>query len=390
MGRDGNPNRLVLGSKLPVSSPPALAPSPTGRPIALTGLLPTELAERAGIDLTDARRLLSAVYRTGDLPAVCPAKIRRVALDAVRALGRVPTIDVVEKVASELDPFVKYAFRLEDGATIETVRIPLEHPGRFSVCVSSQVGCAIGCTFCATGKMGLSRNLSTWEIVEQVRRVRAELPEGGRVHGVVFQGMGEPLSNADRVIRAVKILSDPACLAIDRRNITVCTSGLPAAIRRLAREVPGVRLGLSIADARPSQRRTLMPIDEANPLSEVLEAVGEFTAASGYAPMFAYTLIAGVNDGPAAAVALADLASRFAERHGQRPRLSLVPMNPIAGSPFDRPDAAAIDAFRDVLGARGIGSILRYSGGGDVGAACGQLARPGQSRASLDSSSRAG
>ena len=235
MGADGNPKRLVLGSKLPVSAPPAPAlPAPSG-PTPLTELLPSELAERAGIDLTDARRILSAIYRTGSLPAVCPAKIRRLALDAVRAMGTVPTIDVVEKIASEVDPFVKYAFRLADGATIETVRIPLEHPGRFSVCVSSQVGCAIGCTFCATGKMGLSRNLSTWEIIEQVRRVRAELPEGGRVHGVVFQGMGEPLSNADRVIRAVKILSDPACLAIDRRNITVCTSGLPAAIRRLAR-----------------------------------------------------------------------------------------------------------------------------------------------------------
>jgi 23S rRNA (adenine2503-C2)-methyltransferase len=347
----------------------------TAPSLVLTELLPEELAERASIDVTDARRLLSQIHRTGRLPAVCPATIRRAALDRVRAIGLVPEIELVDRAASEVDPFVKYAFRLEGGGVIETVRIPLEHAGRYSVCVSSQVGCALACAFCATGKLGLSKNLATWEIVEQVRRVRAELPDGSRVHGIVFQGMGEPLSNVDRVIRAVRVLSDPACLAIDRRNITVCTSGLPAAIRRLAAEVPGVRLGISIADARRERRRTLMPIDVAHPLDAVLEAAGEFTARSGYAPMFAYTLIRGVNDGEDAADALASTAIDFAARYGARPRLSLIPMNPIDGSDFVRPDAATIEAFRDALGRRGLGAVLRYSGGGDVAAACGQLAR---------------
>lgn len=350
--------------------------------LVLTELVPEELASRVGIDISDARRLLSQIYRHGDLPAVCPATIRRAALDRVRSEGSVPTFETIDRAASEVDPFVKYAFRVEGGGVIETVRIPLEHAGRFSVCVSSQVGCALACTFCATGKLGLSRNLMTWEIVEQVRKVRAELPAGARVHGVVFQGMGEPLSNVDRVIRAVRVLSDPACLAIDRRNITVCTSGLPAGIRRLGKEIPGVRLGLSIADARPNRRRSLMPIDEASPLETVLEAAGEFTERSGYAPMFAYTLIRGINDGADAAHALADTAIAFASRYGARPRISLVPMNPIEGSDFQRPDAETITAFRDVLGGRGLGAVLRYSGGGDVNAACGQLARSGDARTS--------
>lgn len=339
--------------------------------IALQAVLPDELAARCGIDVVDARRLVSQVHRHGRLPDRAPATIRRVALDAVRAAGFVPAIALAERRASAVDPFVKYAFRLGDDALIETVRIPLEKPGRFSVCVSSQVGCALACAFCATGRMGLSRNLEAWEIVEQVRAVRAELPAGSRVHGVVFQGMGEPLANVDRVIAAIRVFGEASALAIDLRNVTVCTAGLPAGIRRLAAEVPQVRLGLSLGDVRPGRRRHLMPIDGAHPLDEVLEAVGEHTRRSGHSPMWAYTLLAGDNDGEDAAGALAERALAFAARWGVRPRISLIPWNDVAGAPFQRSEG--LDAFRAALLARGVGSIVRYSGGGDVGAACGQL-----------------
>src|SRR6185436_13449636 len=144
--------------------------------------------------------------------------------------------------------------------------------------------CALACAFCATGRMGLSRNLEAWEMIEQVRALRADLGPLGRIHGVLFQGMGEPLANADRVIQAIRVLSEPSAQAIDMRNITVCTAGLPAGIRRLAREVPAVRLGLSLGAARPGRRRPLMPIDGAHPLEEVLEAVGEHARAAGHAP----------------------------------------------------------------------------------------------------------
>ena len=196
------------------------------------------------------------------------------------------------------------------------------------------------------------------------------------MHGVVFQGMGEPLSNVDRVIAAVRVLSDPSALAIDQRNITVTTAGLPSGIRRLTKEVPRVRLGVSLGDVRPAYRRSIMPIAEKHPLEDVLEAAGEHAVASGYAPMFAYTLLAGVNDTEDAAAALAETIRAFGSRHGKRPRLSLIPYNAMAddgGRSFERQSPAALSAFRDALSARGVSSILRYSGGGDVGAACGQL-----------------
>lgn len=345
-------------------------------PLPLQATLPDELALACGIDPGDARRIVSLAHRRGELPARAPATIRRAALDAARARGHVPTLEIIERRRSALDPFVKYGFRLHDGAVIEAVRIPLEKSGRFAVCVSSQVGCALACAFCATGRLGLRRNLEAWEIVEQVRLVRRDLREeqgeGARVHGVVFQGMGEPLANADRVIRAIRVLSDPSAQAIDMRNITVCTAGLPAGIRRLAAEVPAVRLGISLGSVSPGARRSLMPIDGAHPLEEVLAAAGEHARASGHAPMWAYTLLAGRNDADEDAARLGALARAFAREHGIAPRLSLIPYNPIGDDAFQRSDRLA--AFRDVLSAAGVGSIVRYSGGGDVGAACGQLA----------------
>lgn len=353
-------------------------------PLVLSAVLPPELAEACSIALPDARRIVSLVHRTGELPARAPATIRRAALDAAKRRGSVPTLELVERRSSTVDPFVKLAFRLPDAAIVETVRIPLERPGRFAACVSSQVGCALACAFCATGRMGLARNLEVWEIVEQVRRLACELrsvPVAAgavrpRIHGVLFQGMGEPLSNVERVIRAIRVLCDPSAQAIDMRNVTVCTAGLPAGIERLAREVPAVRLGISIGTLRPGRRRAIMPIDAVHPLDDVLDAAAEHARRTGLSPMWAYTLLAGENDADADAVLLADAAARFADTSGVRPRLSLIPYNSIGDDAFHRAPAERLEAFRAALAGRGAGSVVRYSGGGDVGAACGQLARP--------------
>jgi 23S rRNA (adenine2503-C2)-methyltransferase len=301
-------------------------------------------------------------------------------MDAVRARAAVPSLAVVAERKSLVDPFVKYALQTHDGHVLESVRIPLERPGRFSACVSSQVGCALGCAFCATGRMGLVRNLEAWEIVEQVRVLRASLADrpGARIHGVVFQGMGEPLSNLDRVLEAIATFSDPSALAIDARAITVCTAGLPSGIRRLAAEAPKVRLALSIGSARPSARAPLMPIEKAHAFDEVLDAVAEHARVTGLAPMWAVTLLSGVNDGEEDASALAKAASWFAAQTGKRPRISVIPYNPIAAAPSADPFARSSDererAFRAVLSASGHATHKRYSGGGDVDAACGQLA----------------
>jgi 23S rRNA (adenine2503-C2)-methyltransferase len=349
---------------LPALALQALTPS-----LPLQALTPDALAKALGLPLAEARKVVAAVNRGTE-----PRGVRRESLRAVRERGHVPSLEVRSVQRSAIDPFVKLALGTHDGHVVETVRIPLERAGRFSACVSSQAGCALACAFCATGRLGLTRNLETWEIVEQVRLVRSTLGRGERVHGVVFQGMGEPLANVDRVIDAIRVMCDPSALAIDARAMTVCTSGLPAGIRRLAREVPRVRLGLSVASARPEVRRSLMPIDAAHPLDEVIEAVEEHARTTGLAPMWAVTPLAGVNDGDADARALAERVRRFEARTGIRPRVSVVPYNAIdvaERDPFRRGD---VPAFLAALAAHGVRAHLRYSGGSDVAAACGQLA----------------
>jgi 23S rRNA (adenine2503-C2)-methyltransferase len=340
--------------------------------VALQALTPDAFTRVFGLALGEARKVVAAIHRGEPIEAA--RGVRRSSLQAVRERGSVPTLDVRSRQRSSLDPFEKLALATHDGHVVETVRIPLERAGRFSVCVSSQAGCALACAFCATGRLGLSRNLESWEIVEQVRLVRAGLGPGQRVHGVVFQGMGEPLSNLDRVLEAIGVLSDPCALAIDARAITVCTSGVPSGIRRLAREAPKVRLGLSVCSARPDVRRSLMPIAVANPLDEVIDAAVEHAKLTGLAPMWAVTPLAGVNDHDEDARALAALMKDFEARAGVRPRVSVVPYNAIDDAerdPFSRGD---VPAFLARLVAHGVRAHLRYSGGSDVAAACGQLA----------------
>lgn len=323
----------------------------------------------------EARKVLAHVFREGEFPPSGLAQVRRGALEALRAHASIPSLECISTHLSVLDPFVKHAFRTFDDHVIETVRIPLEKTGRYSVCVSSQVGCALGCTFCATGRLGLSRNLEVWEIVLQVRAVRSTLSPGERIRGVVFQGMGEPLANRDRVIETISILTHPALFAIDGRAITVCTSGLPAGIEELARRAPRARLGVSIGCAREDVRRTIMPISKVHPLTDVIEACVHHTMASGYAPMWALTLLDGVNDADEDAEALAALAISFAERSGKRPRISIIPYNSIGSDdPYRRVSPEREVRFRELLSSLGAPTKKRYSGGGDVAAACGQLA----------------
>ena len=338
--------------------------------LALQALTPQALAH-ACVPLTpaEARKVVAAVHRGAPLERL--AGVRRVAMDAVRGLGCVPRLELSAKAHSAVDPFVKFVLKTGDGNVLEAVRIPLDRPGRFSVCVSSQIGCALACAFCATGRLGFARNLEAWEIVEQVRVVRETLGRGERVHGVVFQGMGEPLANIEHVVEAIQVMCDPSALAIDARAMTVCTAGLPGGIRRLAREVPKVRLGVSVVSARSDARRSLMPIDARYPLSEVIDAAEEHARVTGLAPLWAVALMRGVNDSEEDARALAELASRFQARVGLRPRVSIVPYNAIDGAPFVRGDVAR---FVGELARFGLHAHVRYSGGSDVAAACGQLA----------------
>lgn len=332
----------------------------------------------SGITLQEARKIVSAVHRFDCLPSLVRLT-RRTSVEAVRAAGSIPRLAIQGIYRSEIDPFVKYTLVTPDELTIEAVRIPLEHPQRFSACVSSQVGCALGCAFCATGKMGLRRNLESWEIIEQVRAIKRDLDPAKRqrLHGIVFQGMGEPLANLNNVTKAIQVLSEPCALAIDGRNITVCTAGIPEGILRLAREAPNARLAISIGSPRADIRIKLMPISRAHSLESVLEAAVEHARITRLAPMWALTLLNGINDTEEDAHFLADYALDFARRAGIRPRISTISYNPIGPASHDifSPTSPEREqAFRRVLHEYGLATHRRYSGGGDVNAACGQLA----------------
>jgi len=323
-----------------------------------------------GVTLRLARRLQAAVVRRG--AAEVPAALTEVSprlLERVRAATAVPRLTLLEKRTSPSDGFTKYLFQGTGPEPFEAVRIPLLHrPGheKYVVCVSSQVGCAMGCVFCATGRMGFKRNLAAWEIVDQVMQVRAD--SGHAVRGVVFMGMGEPMLNYDRVMRAADVLSDPCGLAVAARAITISTVGIVPMIRRFTAERRPHRLVVSLTSADPEVRRRLLPVEASYPLPELLDAVREYHAATGERVTLAWTLLQGVNTRPEDARRLAALTA------GLPIRLDLIDVNDATGE-FLPPSDAERGAFRDALTVElGMPVVRRYSGGKDIDGACGMLA----------------
>jgi 23S rRNA (adenine2503-C2)-methyltransferase len=315
------------------------------------------------------RRLQAAVLRGGGVVPEAMPEVPRRLLEEVRRATQVPRLDLIEKVTSPADGFTKYLFRGHGPELFEAVRIPLLHrPGdpKYVVCVSSQVGCALGCAFCATGKMGFIRNLASWEIVDQVLRVRDDSPHP--VRGVVFMGMGEPFLNYDRVMRAAEVLSEPCGVAIDARAITVSTVGIVPMIRRFTAERRPYRLIVSLTSADPARRRALLPVEEVHPLQELMAAVREYQEETGVRVTLAWTLIRGVNTRPEDARQIAELTA------GLRLRLDLIDVNDADGV-FLPPADSERNAFHDAL-TREVGAPVarRYSGGQDVRGGCGMLA----------------
>lgn len=336
----------------------------------LLGLLPEELAahlRRHGVEIRDAeaRRIMAHAFapRSSGFPRSRPVP-RRVEEATARLTRRTP-IDIVERVTDPSDGFVKYLFRLADGATVEAVRIPLEVPGRFTVCLSSQAGCAMRCAFCATGRLGLTRNLEAWEIVAQFIAVRDEAP--GIVTGAVFQGQGEPLHNYDNVLRAAQLLSHPCGGRIASRAITISTVGLVPAIRRYADERRPYRLIISLTSAIDERRRRLLPVAAAWPVAEVAEALRHYQRAAGGRVTIAWVLMSGINSGPDEVAAL---RSHF---DGVPLRLNLIDVNDAREDGFVRASDEELGSFRDELRTLGIPVVRRYSGGAAKHAACGML-----------------
>lgn len=310
-----------------------------------------------------ARQILEALHRGGadafqGITAL-PAGLRR-------RLASEWTIDPlsVRLRRHAADGTVKFLFGLPDGAAVETVLIPAR--GRRTLCVSTQVGCAVRCAFCASGIGGLERNLSAAEIVVQVRRAGRET--GGPVDHVVMMGMGEPFQNYAAVMKALIILSAPWGLGIGRRRITVSTSGIPEGIRSFGQEAGQIRLAISLHAATDDLRNRLVPINRRYPLRDVLDAVRDYQTESGRQVTWEYVLLAGTNDAPEQAAALAGLVKPF------RGRVNLIPCNPVAGMGSGAPPSRArVTAFRDVLERAGALVTVRRDRGRDIEAACGQL-----------------
>jgi 23S rRNA (adenine2503-C2)-methyltransferase len=329
--------------------------------------LHTQLAP-LGVPIQLTRRVQMAAIATGEIPQSIGGRWSRL-LGVVREAACVPHLKLVERVVSPDDGFAKYLFEGDAPDRFEAVRIPLLHrpeDPKYIVCVSSQVGCALGCTFCATGRMGFRRNLETWEMVDQVVKVKADSPHP--VGGVVFMGMGEPMLNYERVIRAARILSEPCGMAISRKAITLSTAGIVPGIRRFTAERQPFRLVVSLTAAEPDQRRTLMPIEAKYPLDELIDAIREYHASTGRRVTLAWTMISGVNTRPEDARALARLTA------GLPIKLDLIDVNDATGR-FQAPSDDERNAFRDSLRAElAMPVARRYSGGATIHAACGMLA----------------
>ena len=255
----------------------------------------------------------------------------------------------------------KYLLKLSDGMIIETVGIPTSK--RLTVCVSSQVGCAMACDFCATGKSGFSRNLKAHEIIDQILTVQNDF--GQRVSNVVFMGMGEPLANLKEVIPAVKSINKD--IGIGQRSLTISTVGLPHKIKELAEEKLQITFAVSLHASNQKIREQLIPTANNYSLSEILNDCREYVKITGRRVTFEYILLAGVNDLPQHA---RELASHL---KGFQTHVNLIPYNPISEVDFQRPSIERINHFMSLLKQENIAVSVRYSRGLDTDAACGQL-----------------
>jgi 23S rRNA (adenine2503-C2)-methyltransferase len=282
---------------------------------------------------------------------------------------RIPHLEIVDKITSPYDGFTKYLFRGDGPELFEAVRIPLLHrPGqeKYVLCVSSQVGCAAGCAFCATGRMGFKRNLATWEIVDQAIKVQKDSPH--RIGGIVFMGMGEPFLNYPRVMEAARVFSDPCGLGIDAKSVTVSTVGIVPMIRRFTQERRRNRLIVSLTSAIPEKRNILLPMNQNYSIEQIMDALREYQASVNRRVTLAWTMISGVNMNREEARALAKATQ------GMRIILDLISVNDNTGK-FAPPSDAEYQRFLEILNEEVKCPIVRrYSGGSDVNAACGMLA----------------
>ena len=283
----------------------------------------------------------------------------------------ITTPQIVRRDFSE-DGTQKFVLRMADGKQIESVFIP-DTPAQ-TFCISTQVGCAMGCAFCLTGKMGLVRHLSAGEIAGQVRVLAQALEFGDDAFNIVLMGMGEPLHNYDATMKALRILNDEQGLSVGPRRVTLSTVGLVPMLDKLAQEALMPNLAISLHATTEQQRAAIVPPTKKYSLHDILEACRRFPLKKRSRITFEYVMLEGVNDSAEDARRLATLLA------GIKAKVNLIPLNAAAGIPFDRPSDQRVDAFAQILADRHINVSVRKSRGRDIRAACGQLIVEGQKR----------
>ena len=364
-----------------MSRSPSSAPGPD-RP-DLAGLELAELEERftaAGLPAFRARQVYRWIHKRGvtDLDRMTDLgrDLRaRLAAEFVLATPRLVTRD------TSVDGTQKFLFELHDGRRIESVFIP-DTPA-MTFCISSQVGCAMDCAFCLTGRMGFGRNLTAGEIVGQVRVLAASLELLDTTFNIVLMGMGEPLHNYDAVMTSIRMLVEPQGFGMHPRRITLSTVGLVPAIERLMREPIIPNLAISLHGTTDEQRSAIVPVNQKYPLAALMDACRRVPLKRRDRITFEYVMLDGVNDTPDDARRLVTLLSHV------KGKVNLIPLNAAPGIPFERPPDDRVDRFAAILASHGVTVSVRKSRGRDIRAACGQLIvdgpkkAPGQQAAAL-------
>ncbi|MBN2567995.1 MAG: 23S rRNA (adenine(2503)-C(2))-methyltransferase RlmN [Deltaproteobacteria bacterium] len=322
-----------------------------------------KLISSQGKEKYRARQIMKWLYQHG---ATSFEEMTNISKKCRAELADIATISAlpIEKEQQSEDGTKKFLFKLTDGHFIESVLI--REKNHWTICVSTQVGCNMGCSFCLTGRYGLKRNLLPSEIVDQITRLRFNTIEGKDIKNIVMMGMGEPLANYDNVLKAIEIITTDACAAFSTRRITVSTCGIAPVIERLGRD-SSVNLAVSLNAPDNATRSRIMPVNRKYPIETLIEACQRFPMPRRRRITFEYILINGVNDSDEQAEQLAALM------RGARCKFNLIAFNEFPGSEFRTPPQKRIDSFRNILIKHNYTAVIRASKGRDILAACGQL-----------------
>jgi len=313
----------------------------------------------SGLEKFRAKQLCDWIYKKGAPSFDEMTNLSKDLREKLKAVSKVGKLGSVKRSVASGGGVVKYLFQLADGYKIESVKIG------DTICVSTQAGCPMGCVFCATGGSGYKRNLSPSEIADQVIQIKKEI-EGSP--NIVFMGMGEPLLNYDNLMKAVRLINSPNCMNIGARRITISTCGLPSQIRKLANEKVQLNLSVSLNAANDALRSFLMPVNKKHPLLSVIASIDHYISRTNRRVSFEYVMIMGVND------SIKDAKDLSLMLKDMLCHVNLIPFNAHESSDLMPSSPQRLQFFRNMLVRSGTNATIRKSAGGDINAACGQLA----------------